>query len=267
MASVDLTETQRQESLAEMLMARTLGTPIGGLIPLPNVDIARGLQVYQANAHASALRALESVFPVLQQLLGPESFAGLSRAYWHESPPARGDLAWLGAQLAMYLEGQPHLLEETPYLADLARLEFALAQAETAHDAELDATSLQLLAELDPKYLRLQLMPSVAVLNSRFPVLSIWQAHQVTEFEHADRFADARTKLLAREGEGILVFRLGWRAQAQLVSSAECNWLQALMGGTNLALALDVAGSAFDFQAWLAEALRLGWLMGASRVG
>ena len=40
----------------------------------------RGLQAYQGNGHLLAERVLQAAYPVLQQMLGAESFSDLARA-------------------------------------------------------------------------------------------------------------------------------------------------------------------------------------------
>ena len=51
----------------------------------------RGLQAYRANAHALATRALQTPYPVIEQLLGFEAFDMLARDLWQAHPPVSGD--------------------------------------------------------------------------------------------------------------------------------------------------------------------------------
>jgi hypothetical protein len=95
--------------------------------------LRRGLQAYRANAGALAERALAAAYPDRAQLLGDESFAGMARAYWHHHAPVLGDVARWGAELPAFIAAAEQLAEE-PYLADVARLDWAVHMAQSAAD-------------------------------------------------------------------------------------------------------------------------------------
>lgn len=221
----------------------------------------RGLLAYRANAGALAERALAAAYPVVQQLLGTQSFAALARALWHDQAPHRGDLAQFGAGLPVFIEASAQLAEE-PYLADCARVDWALHQCEQAEDAPAAAQGLELLGSEDPQLLFFQLRPGTVVLSSGYPVVSIWQAHQGTA---ADRFEPVRAALANEQAERALVWRQGWRAQAAQLSDAEAAFTSAVLLQQPLSQAFDAAGASLDFEVWLTRALQLGWLVGVSR--
>lgn len=250
-----------RELARQQALVRALQQPGGDLALTPwlreqGARLARGLSAYRANAGAAAERALASSFPTVQALMGDEAFAALARAYWQAHPPSRGDLAWLGEQLPDFMGQSPQLADE-PYLPDSARLDWLLACAEQAADAEVDPASLGLLAEQEPQRLRLRLMPSVQLLRSEHPVLAIWQAHHSDE---PDPFAPVRAALAAGEGCQALVWRDGWRARAVALEPAAWRFTEALLAGQDLARALESGGTALDFGAWLAQALQQGWI-------
>src|SRR6202012_2505332 len=94
-------------------------------------------------------------------------------AFWRQAPPVHGDLALWGAGLAAFLAAQPGI-EDAPL--DLARLEWALHEAERALDTALDAASLQLLATADPSRVGLRLRPGLQVLGAQSAVsLLVWR--------------------------------------------------------------------------------------------
>jgi len=217
---------------------------------------ARGLLAYRANAGASAERALSAAFPVLRQLVGAESFGALARSLWLHQPPTQGDLAQFGEALPAFIEGSAELADE-PYLADCARLEWALHRCELAADAADAPSGLELLASHDPDGLRLELRPGSALCSSRFPVATLWAAHHSDE---PDRFAPARRALAAGQREHAFVWRQGWRAQVLRLDAAEAAFTAAVLNGSSLAQALTAAGEGFDFAAWLTQALQRGWL-------
>ena len=240
------------------LLARDEGVSLQGWLGDTGERRQRGMQAYQANACASAERALASSFPTVQALMGVESFAAMARAFWHAQPPVRGDLACFGEGLPAFIADSEQLAD-VPCLADSARLDWLLSAAERAADDTTDVATLKLLAEVDPPLLRLELMPGVAVLASHHPVVSIWRAHQPGE-DAAQQWLQARGAAAAGKGETAVVWRSGWRAQALALSDDSARWMQCLLQGATLAAALDGAGEGFAFETWLVLALQHGWL-------
>lgn len=220
-----------QQAFVDALLGR-------GAAPAALAGAARGLAAYRGNLQALSAQALAVAFPRLREELGEDQFEALAWTFWRQHPPESGDLGQWGGALAGFLVERAG---EASGLPDLARLDWALHQAERAADAELDAASLNLLATTPPEALQLQLRPGVVLIEqSRGPVL---------------------------------VWRRGWRGEWQALSAAEAAFFAALVRGVNLAEALqasEVKGSEseadFDFGAWLQAALHKAWLMGARAV-
>jgi hypothetical protein len=223
----------------------------------------RGLAAYRANAEVLAERALGAAFGSIRAMLGDEDFAHLAAEFWRACPPQRGDVGEWGAAFAGWLEAHP-AMARWPYLADCARLDFAVHGNERAADASVDADSLGLLADADPQNLRLVWMPGTALVSSRWPIVTIHRAHR--SGADAD-FAQARDAIARECAQRALVWRDGWRAQVSELDEAEAAWTASLLAGADLASALDRAGPGFDFAAWLARALRQRWLKGVERTG
>jgi len=217
----------------------------------------RGLQAYRANAGALAERALAAAYPTVQQLVGEESFAGLARAYWHQQAPQRGDITLWGAELPAFIAAAEQLAEE-PYLADVARLEWAVHRAQTAADAAA-ALGLQALAGPGAPQQVLQALPGTALVESAHPVVSIWQAHRATG---PGRLDGARWALAAQQAEAALVWRESWVVRVEAVPVADAAFTRAVLQARPLGEALASAGPAFEFEAWLIQSLRRGWLAG-----
>ena len=250
----ELRELHRQQSLLQALLSRGVATSAEPAWPMHGQSPdrwRRGLQAYVANAGASAERALRAAFPTLAAMLGDEPFAALARAFWQAHPPQRGDLGLWGDGLAGFIEADASLAD-WPYLADSARLDWLLAQAERAADCPLDAASLNLLAEADPSTLRLDFPDGTALLRSRHPVVTLWQAHQGPSAD----LGPARAALAEGRAECALVWRQGWRACVQAIDAPTARWTEALLRGDTVGEALTAAGEAFDFEGWLVQALR-----------
>lgn len=254
-------EALRQRLLLRALWADADPQAIGGWLRDAPARRTRGLQAYRAHAGALAERALAAAYPTVAQLVGDTSFAALARALWAAQPPQRGDIAQWGDALPGFIAASPQLADE-PYLADSARLDWAVHQATQAADAG-PVAGLQALADTDPAQLRLRLAPGLALCRSAYPVASLWQAHRSTD---ADRFAGVRAALAAGRGEHALVWRHGLQVQVEALADADAHCLQALQQGASLAAALDAAGADFAFDRWLARALSAPWLAAVEQI-
>jgi hypothetical protein len=217
---------------------------------------ARGLQAYRVNAGVLAERALGAAFPTLAQLVGDESFAALARAFWAADAPQRGDLAEWGGGLPGFIANAAQLADE-PYLADVARLDWAVHRAERAANRSAVPLPLQRLADCDAAALWLWPAPGLALVGSAHPVATICQAHRS---QAADRFAPVRAAFAAGRGEQALVWRDGFKAAVLALPKADARFMQALLQGRSLGAALDAAGDGFAFEAWLLQAVQQGWL-------
>ena len=217
---------------------------------------ARGLKAYQTNGHMLAERALQAAYPIVAQLLGEESLADLARAVWHAYPPTRGDLALWGDVLPEYLASSAQLQDE-PYMADVARLEWAVHRCASAPDALADPASLALLATEDPDHLSLRLAPGCAVLRSRWPVASIASAH----VHGTPSLADAGTELRAGVAQDVVVWRQGLRPQFRQAQPGEPELLLHLLAGSSMGLALDQSPR-LDFAQWFPSAIASQLVLG-----
>lgn len=233
----------------------------------------RGLQAYQSHGLALAERALGAAYPVIAQLLGDENFTALAQHFWRQHPPASGDMAQWGEGLANFLSAAPQLAAE-PYLADVARVEWALHRASFAADASPDLASFACLSAEPPATPSLTLSPGVWLLASAFPVVSLIHAHLSPADHKKLALAHAASMLECCTGENALVWREGFRAQVKCVSAAERALLAALVAGESLDAALTKASGAeerhrqptFDFTQWLANAVKTCLVTGAGLI-
>jgi hypothetical protein len=241
-----------------------------GLFCLKNPDTTlRGLRAYRANAQALAHSALHAAYPVLEQLIGDENFRHIAQDFWQAMPPERGDLAQWGRLLAEYLPQVPQLhavLQDHPYVSDVAHAEWALHEAGTAGDALLDAASFQLLAAHDPAQLCLLLSPGCALIRSAHPIVALIQLHDARLIDSHDA---ARPFVANNAPQTALIWRQGFRPMIDAVDSATAALIEATLQGQPLSVALDAAfaqTSDFDFSAWLAAQVQAGVLLGADVV-
>ena len=286
---------QQQQALLDALFARPNDGAIVNIAAYANGTWARGLKAYQSHGHMLAQRTLQAAYPVLAQLLGEDSFAALARAFWHAHPPTGGDLAQWGGDLAGFVGASEQLAEE-PYLADVARVEWALHLCAGCADRAPEPATFQLLIAHDPATLRLVLAPGCALLHSAWPVASIVTAHRHTNSDanadvhvaaheaikapvdvdipahgrqpaHAlSRFDAVGEKLRAGVAESVVVWRAGYQPQVREALPGEADLLAALRNRCSLDEAVQSAvqmPDSLDFNAWLPMAVQTGLLLGA----
>ena len=249
-------EAQRQALLLRTLWRRSPDGVLAGWLRDAPARAARGLSAYRSNGAALAARSLGAAFPTVAQLVGAESFEALAAAFWRAHPPVRGDLAEHGAGLPEFIAADAQLAD-VPWLADSARLDWAVHRAEASADADEPPVGLERLGTDDPATLCLCLRPGVALVASRWPVATLWQAHRSTA---DDRFQAVRDALAEGRAEAALVWREGWRAQVAPLPPADAAFTRTLLAGQPLLPALDAAGADFAFEPWLLDALRHGRL-------
>jgi Putative DNA-binding domain len=256
--------------IPKLIANYSINTGASGLKGTQNTErVLRGLRAYRANAQALAESALLSSHPVLQQLIGEENFRHLAQDFWQAMPPERGDLAQWGRQLPEYLPQVPQLqalLQEHPFLPDVARAEWALHVAGTATDAELDAASFQLLAVHDPAQLRLLFSPGCAWIRSAYPIVALIQLHDPRT---SDAHEAARIAIASGEPQNALIWRQGLRPVIGSIDVASAALIEATLQGQPLSAVLDAAfaqDADFDFSTWLAAQVQAGLLLGADVV-
>lgn len=244
-----------QAGFAEALLAPALPCP-PGLQAWNGSDPAQRLAVHRNNVMISLIDALATSFPVAQELVGEAFFRAMAAEFVRRQPPRCRVLARYGDRLPDFIaDFEP--ARSVPYLADLARLEFARIQAYHAADAEAlspAAAAAALRDGADVGRLFLICHPSVRALASRFAVVSIWAAHQGQgELTEVDPLLP-ESALVLRDGLDVLVLRLPAGAE---------RFVAALQQGRTLAEAVATAltdAPDFDLQATLTLLVRHGAL-------
>ncbi len=256
-------EAQRQQLLLQVLWRRQPAEALAAACHGTPARVARGLLAYAANAAASADRVLAGIYPVLARQVGDAAMAVLARQAWRHAPPLRGDLDdWqaLGDALPALIADAPPLADR-PWLADLARLEWAVHQASRAADApDGPPAGLDGLAAADAPARRLQLRPGSTLLHSGWPVATLWQQAQAAAQAPTPVPVPGPDRPMA---DTALVLRQGWRATVQRLAPADAAFTAAVLAGQPLGAALDAAArleADWSFEAWLLRALREGWI-------
>jgi hypothetical protein len=213
------------------------------------------LAIYHRSALANRRGALAAAYPVVARLVG-ESFFGEAAARYGEAFPSRsGDLNAFGDRFATFLEAYPYA-RELPYLPDVARLEWAVH--ESRHSPQGEALDYLALGAVPPDaigQIRIRPRPSVRLVASPHPILSIWAANQ------ADRDG---TPELTQGAEQVAVRLLETLEPAPVaLGSAEWVVLEAFVRGETLARAAAACCAVgLDFEPALASLAKLDVLGG-----
>jgi hypothetical protein len=134
----------------------------------------RRFGVYRNNVVASLVNALKLRFPAIARIVGDDFFAGMARLFVTAHPPRSPLLMQYGDDFADFIAGFAPAAE-LPYLPDVARLEAARTRAYHAADVTpLDPADIATLPPETLGALRIWLHPSVEIVRSAFPVVTIW---------------------------------------------------------------------------------------------
>lgn len=217
------------------------------------------LQVYRNNHFESLIDALGAVYPVVRALVGEAFFRRVARRFVQRRPPREPNLQRFGATLPALL-ARLSAARSLPYLADVARLEWAVHEVYHEADAQpLDAARLAAVPADHQPRLRLKLQPASRFVASHFPVHRIWQTNQPG--------ASAEAVALDEGGVRLLVARREGEVEMRLLGAAEDRWLRALARRADLeAATVEAFGvdPGFDLPGCLARHLGLGTFVSAS---
>jgi len=206
----------------------------------PEALAERRLAAYRRNVIGNWRSALASSYPVLAQLLGAQRFRQLADRYIASHPSRSGDLNDYGGELAAWLEDSS-LSSEQPYLPDMARLEWALLVAYGAADAAaFDLAALDEVPSAVQPNLRLHVWVGAALIESPWPLVDIWQAHQLAA-EERDSALAAIDVLSPSAPCRAQVVRSEGRVLAMPLTASAAAFLRALQSAHTLAEAIAAA--------------------------
>lgn len=130
--------------------------------------------VYRNNVVVGLVNALRSRFPATERIVGGEFFLAMARAFVAAHPPRSKIIAEYGNDFPVFIAQFPPV-QGLRYLPDVARLEAARTRAYHAADAApIDAAELQNLGSEALFALKVTLHPSLAIVRSRHPIVTIW---------------------------------------------------------------------------------------------
>ncbi|MDH6260493.1 DNA-binding domain-containing protein [Bradyrhizobium sp. BR13661] len=247
---------ERQRDFAAALLDPGLATPDGVVGP-DGKPSARRFGVYRNNVVVGLVRTLQDAFPAAYRIVGAAFFQAMARAYVVTDPPRSPMLFDYGAGFPEFI-GRFEPATVLPYLADVARLERAWVEA--YHEAEGTPIDLSVFSVLKPEQLsamRLVLHPSVRIVRSRFPIVTIWQMN-------IEGGIPAPVDLEAG-GEDTLIVRPGAEVEVRSIPPGCAVFIEALGFGRSVLAAFEealVVNPRFDLSASLADLIGAGALVG-----
>jgi uncharacterized protein (UPF0276 family) len=213
-------------------------------------DAETRFAVYRNNSAVAEIGALKEQFPAVLHLVGDEAFSGLARTFARQFPPRSPILGEYGAEFPDFIQSFLDQVGETqtPYLPDVARLDWACLRALRAEEAE--PCGLARLAALDPAHLgalRVKIHPALSLVASDWPLLAL-------------RDPDGRSVEDWR-GQALLVTRRGAEVRLVALATGAAAFLSALLDGATAgqaAAAGERAETGFDFGQTLVALTKAG---------
>jgi hypothetical protein len=187
--------------------------------------------VYRNNVFASLINAIAARYPVTRKLLWDDAFNRVAHRYVATEPPRSPVLLGYGESFPQFLRsvGQSAAAD---YLADIAALEAARTRAYHAADATpLDRDAFIAIPTERWPDVRIELHPSIELLKSAFPMVSVWQANRNANDNMVGVWA----------AECALVTRPRLQVQVWPVSAGVYEFLTALTAGGSVGAAISHA--------------------------
>lgn len=219
-----------QQSFARALLDR--GAPPPDEVRSDRLSAADRFSAYRNNVVGSLVNVLAAAFPATEALAGVDNFRYAAQAFLSQNPPKQARLLAYGAEFPLWLR-MFRPAQAKPWLAELARLEWARNEALFAADA--DPVRIEALANLSAEAiptLRFTLLPSARLIAAAWPVHELWQQVQ-------DGKISAEPPV--RRDQQVLVLRPGLSVKQLPLEPADAALLEALNAGETFATAAEAA--------------------------
>jgi hypothetical protein len=169
----------RLRQLQRDLQSHLLGEPSSiadAIVDAPPLPVADRLGIYRNAYRVRLIEALDDTYPVLHAVLGDEVFAALGEEFVAAHPSVHRSIRWYGGELSEFLSRCPPYAEQ-PILAEVALLEWTLAEVFDAADAE--PTPRAAFSAVDASAwseLQFEFHPSLRRLHFLWNTTAVWQA-------------------------------------------------------------------------------------------
>ncbi len=210
--------------------------------------------IYRNAYWTRLVEALGNDFPGLKALMGHEAFERVARAYIARHPSEHPSIRWAGRRLSEFLAREAPCRAD-PWLADMARFDWALAFAFDAPDAP--AAGLPDLSVVQPESwggIRLQFHPSLDAFRIATPV----DEARPRLLENAGSALDRG----ARCARAIMAWRIGYDVKFRTIDLLEYDALRAMQDGASFGDLCELVAQRTDPEAAPLRAAQIlrGWL-------
>jgi hypothetical protein len=194
---------------------------------------ASRFSVYRNNVIAGLINAVSARYPVVRKLLWDDAFNRIAHQYVVSEPPRSPVLLEYGESFPKFLRGVGRGAAAS-YLADVAEIESARTRTYHAADAApLSREAFNTVATDEWPEVRIVMHPSVALLKSDFPVVSIWQANLYANDNTLDVW----------KPECALIARPHLDVEVRSISAGVYEFIAALAQGQTVGAAVATASS------------------------
>lgn len=239
-----ITESSRIESL----LYDRCGTP----------TLASSVEIYSNAYRIRLLESLKEDYPMLNQLLGSESFDSMALKYIDKHPSTSYSLRYFGQHLSNFLAIEP-VLQKQPYLSELAGFEWQLVDVFDLADSPVASIAdMSLFAVEDWPQLSVKLHASVRRITLSWNLIDIYQGWRIDA-----KFTDAICSKLPQK---CLIWRKELSPHYRLLDDREQNVLRVIEDHTFTEMCQTLSefngseeNAAFDaatyLKSWLAAGL------------
>ncbi len=204
---------QLQKDMRRSIIARQMAPQLNDLIVSDGLSAERRLQIYQNNYQGLLVDALLGVFPIVSAFVGDVFTRTALKHFITTAPPKEACLSNYGGDFPDFLADYEHL-QHVLYVADIARLEWAIHELQHACEVPLSeqkAGSVNL---------------NTVFIKSDYPLLNLWMVgagQMQAEAVHIDQ-GGQRVCVVLNEGQ----------IQLFAVSQDEHEGLRCLKSGLGL---------------------------------
>jgi hypothetical protein len=195
--------------------------------PNVNVSAVEQFHIYKNNVFSQLTKALKNIYPVCFKLVGEDFFNAMAVTYIRENPSVFVDLNEYGENFPPFIAAFA-AAQLLPYLADTAKLEWALHRIYGAPDsADFPFEKFAAVATENPDKIIFHLTPLSSLIASSFPIQTILEANYNN--------AEAETIVLGPPQDYFyFIFRHHFDQQITLLSAEEWWFLSAIQKQTPL---------------------------------
>ncbi len=223
-----------QAEFAAALLDPAAPVPAGIVAP-GGRPAPRRFAVYRNNVISALANAVASSFPAVRRIVGDDFFRAMAWAYVLAEPPTSPVLLDHGATFPDFIARFPPA-GSLPYLPDVARIERRWRESYHAEDAEpLPPTALSELAEAALPGLIFELHPSLRLVRSPWPAVTVWRMN-VSDVP--------MTPVDFTVAEDALIVRPGAEVEVRIVPPGGAAFVTALAAGDTLLAAAETAQAA-----------------------